>query len=68
MGCNCNSGRKRREALAAGNPILGYRVILPDGTITPPEDKPPLFSQIEARAVVRQAGGGTTREIRQNPV
>ncbi|AJD82603.1 hypothetical protein SEA_YAHALOM_13 [Mycobacterium phage Yahalom] len=43
-------------------------MILPDGTITPPEDKPPLFSQIEARAVVRQAGGGTTREIRQYPV
>lgn len=41
--------------------ITGYRVTLPDGTVVPPADSPPFLSQIEARAEVRAAGGGTVR-------
>lgn len=60
MGCACGA---RARARAAGTEIVGYRVILPDGTVYPPEDQPPLFSLPEARAEVRAAGGGTVRTI-----
>ena len=41
--------------------IIGYRVTLPNGSVVPPADKPPFLSQIEAKAEVRAAGGGTVR-------
>ena len=43
--------------------IVGYRVTLPDGTVVPPEGQAPFFSQAEARAEVRGAGGGTVRTV-----
>lgn len=58
MGCGCS---KRARAAASGMDITGYRVTLPDGTVVPPADSPPFLSQIEARAEVRAAGGGTVR-------
>lgn len=58
MGCGCS---KRARAHASGLEITGYRVTLPDGTVVPPTNMPPFLSQIEAKAEVRAAGGGTVR-------
>lgn len=58
MGCSCS---KRARARAAGIEITGYRVTLPDGSVSPPADQPPFLSQAEARAEVRAWGGGTVR-------
>ena len=65
MGCGCS---KRARAAAAGVQIMGYRVTRPDGTVVPPVDQPPFLSQIEAKAEVRMAGGGTVRtESKKKP-
>lgn len=58
MGCGCS---KRSRYAAAGMEITGYRVTLPDGRVVPPVGNPPFLSQIEAKAEVRAAGGGTVR-------
>lgn len=58
MGCGCSKNARYK---AAGMEITGYRVTLPDGTVVPPVDKPPFLSQVEAKAEIRAAGGGTVR-------
>lgn len=63
MACGCG---KRARAAAVGKAIAGYRLTLPDGTVIPPADRSPFFSDAEARAEVRKQGGGTvTTEYRQ---
>lgn len=61
MGCNCG----KRRAVTAGGETLGYKVIYPDGTSTP--DDEPIFSQVEARAMIRAAGGGTIQRLVKKP-
>ena len=58
MGCGCSS---RARARAAGVEITGYRVTLPDGSVSPPADQAPFLSAAEAKAEVRAWGGGTVR-------
>lgn len=47
--------------------VLGYFVILADGTEVPPvsQGAAPFLSPIEARVEVRRAGGGTIRTIKR---
>jgi hypothetical protein len=59
MGCGCGRGLSSSRLN-----IIGYRVTLPDGTVLPPPGVAPYFSEAEARAEVRAAGGGTiTAEV-----
>jgi len=61
LGCGCS---KQRRAAAA---VLGYYVILPDGSEIPPVSAgaAPFLSPIEARVEVRRAGGGTIRTVKR---
>ncbi|QGH80021.1 hypothetical protein SEA_NHAGOS_10 [Gordonia phage NHagos] len=62
MGCNCG----KRRSVSAGGQTLGYIVTYPDGTTTP-EDAP-FLTITEAKAEVRQAGGGTIKRlVRKTP-
>lgn len=56
MGCGCN---RRARAAKRGEQLKGYRITLPDGTVTPKPGQPPFFSPGEAKAEVRRRGGGT---------
>lgn len=64
MACGCS---RRQRAAARGQTVAGYRVTLPDdhptdpGAVIPPLGKPPLMSPAEARAIIREKGGGTAR-------
>lgn len=41
--------------------VMGYQVCYPDGTCTPKDQ--PIFSMIEARSLIRDAGGGTVHRL-----
>lgn len=56
MACGCG---KRSRALANGQEIAGYRVVLEDGTTIPEPPAPPFLSAAEARTEIRLQGGGT---------
>lgn len=65
IGCGC--GRRRAVAASGGQRTYeGYYVILRDGTEVPKVSagEPPFLSAVEARMVVRRAGGGTMRTVR----
>lgn len=51
--------------MSAGGETRGYQVIYPDGTATDPDE--PFFSIVEAKAEIRQAGGGTIKRLVKTP-
>ena len=59
MGCGCS----KRNRVTPGGTTVGFIVILPNGTQVPPAGEAPFMSQVEAKAEVRQAGGGTIRRL-----
>jgi hypothetical protein len=67
MSCGCN---RRARATARGETLKGYRVYLDtrdsqgnvvSTLIIPPVEESPFFSVPEAKAAVRQYGGGTVQ-------
>lgn len=57
MACGCS---RKAKAAARGQQIMGYRVYMGDEVIPAPTDAP-FFSVPEAKAKVRELGGGTVR-------
>jgi hypothetical protein len=64
MGCGCRGGR---GVAAKPGQIVGYYVILRDGTEIPKisAGEQPFRSSFEARVEVRRAGGGTIRALKR---
>jgi hypothetical protein len=66
MGCNCGKNRVGATTIVRGTngkkaKVLGFQVCYPDGTCTP--ESQPIFSTVEARRLIRVAGGGTIRRL-----
>lgn len=66
MGCNCGKNRVGTTQYVRGQGgrqvvVLGYQVCYPDGTCTP--ESQPIFSMVECRKMIRDAGGGTIHRL-----
>jgi hypothetical protein len=66
MGCNCGKNRVGARTTVSGTngqkaTFLGYQVCYPDGTCTPKDQ--PIFSMVECRTKIREAGGGTVHRL-----
>lgn len=66
MGCNCGKNRVGGTTIVRGTngkkaTFLGYQVCYPDGTCTPKAQ--PIFSMVECRQLIRDAGGGTVHRL-----
>ena len=58
--CNCSKNR----SVTAGGELAGYYVVRPDGARTPETGL--FLSPMEARAVIRVAGGGTMHAVKRS--